>query len=128
MAFGQAAGPPATAKQVRELSDLLAAAGHDGFRDARGPMGFNQRQAAGKFTRDEAQAFIDQLEEASDGQELASLPQRTATRHAPVAPLRPTAARTTPVLHLTPPQRAARALSDAELLAEVRRRGLTTQP
>jgi hypothetical protein len=31
-------------------------------------MGFTQRQAAGKFTRDEAAAFIDQLQEAdSDG-------------------------------------------------------------
>lgn len=41
---------------------LLQAAGHSDFRDARGPMGFNQRQAAGKFTRDEADAFIEQLE------------------------------------------------------------------
>ncbi len=62
MAFGQAAGPPATAKQVTELLALLHDAGHVDFRDARGPMGFNQRQAAGKFTRDEAAAFIDQLQ------------------------------------------------------------------
>ena len=128
MAFGQAAGPPATAKQVRELSDLLAAAGHHGFRDARGPMGFNQRQAAGKFTRDEAQAFIDQLEEATDEEPLASLPQRGAERPAPARPTGPNPVRTMPVLHLTPPQRAARGLTDAELLAEVRRRGLTTEP
>ena len=32
------------------------------FRDARGPMGFTQRQAAGKFTRDEAESFIDRLQ------------------------------------------------------------------
>jgi hypothetical protein len=128
MAFGQASGPPASAKQVRELADLLAAAGHDGFRDARGPMGFNQRQAAGKFTRDEAQTYIDQLEEAADEQPLASLPQRQPARPGPVAPTRPVAVRTAPILHLTPPQRAARALSDVDLLAEVRRRGLTTQP
>ncbi len=40
---------------------LLRDAGHTDFRDARGPMGFTQRQAAGKFTRDEVEAFIDQL-------------------------------------------------------------------
>lgn len=62
MAFGQSAGPPATGKQIRELLELLEAAGHSDFRDARGPMGFNQRQASGKFTRDEADEFIEQLE------------------------------------------------------------------
>ena len=55
MAFGQQAGPPATARQVQELLALLHHAGHTDFRDARGPMGFTQRQAAGKFTRDEAE-------------------------------------------------------------------------
>jgi hypothetical protein len=54
MAFGQASGPPATHSQLRELTELLQAAGHSDFRDARGPMGFTQRQANGKFTRDEA--------------------------------------------------------------------------
>ena len=68
MAFGQQSGPPASAKQVRELLDLLEAAGHSDFRDARGPMGFTQRQAGGKFSRDEAAAFITQLLDAeSDG-------------------------------------------------------------
>ena len=68
MAFGQQSGPPASAKQIRELSDLLKGAGHSDFRDARGPMGFTQRQAAGKFSRDEAAAFITQLLDAeSDG-------------------------------------------------------------
>lgn len=67
MAFGQSSGPPATGKQVRELLDLLATAGHSDFRDARGPMGFTQRQAAGKFTRDEADEFISQLESEADG-------------------------------------------------------------
>ncbi len=62
MAFGQPAGPPASARQVRELLELLERAGHTDFRDARGPMGFTQRQAAGKFTADEAAAFIAQLE------------------------------------------------------------------
>ena len=58
MAFGQPGGPPASAKQVRELLELLHAAGHSDFRDARGPLGFNQRQAGGKFTRDEADALL----------------------------------------------------------------------
>ena len=52
MAFGQQSGPPASAKQVKELLTLLKNLGHSDFRDARGPMGFTQRQAAGKFTRD----------------------------------------------------------------------------
>lgn len=107
MAFGQASGPPATGKQVRELEELLEAAGHHGFRDARGPMGFNQRQAGGKFTRDEAQAFIDQLEEEAHADEPAP------------APTTPT------VTRLTTAERAVRALSDHDLLAEVHRRGLT---
>ncbi|MCE2736438.1 MAG: hypothetical protein LW600_08115 [Ilumatobacteraceae bacterium] len=63
MAFGQPSGPPATGKQLQELMQLLNAAGHTDFRDARGPMGFTQRQAGGKFTRDEADAFIAQLQE-----------------------------------------------------------------
>jgi hypothetical protein len=58
MVFGQQSGPPASAKRVQEL---LRAAGHNDFRDARGPIGFTQRQAAGKFTHGEADVFIDQL-------------------------------------------------------------------
>ncbi len=65
MTFGQQSGPPAPANKLRELLALLHAAGHTDFRDARGPMGFTQRQAGGKFTRDEADAFIEQLEEAA---------------------------------------------------------------
>ncbi len=63
MAFGQQSGPPASSRQVQELLSLLKDAGHTGFRDARGPMGFTQRQAAGRFTRDEAADFIEQLQE-----------------------------------------------------------------
>lgn len=66
MAFGQQAGPPATSRQIKELLDLLQDAGHSDFRDARGPMGFTQRQAGGRFTRDEADALITQLREAAD--------------------------------------------------------------
>ena len=77
MAFGQQPGPPASAKQVGELLALLKDAGHTDFRDARGPMGFTQRQAAGKFARDEAAAFIGQLLEAeSDGEPPGAVPAR----------------------------------------------------
>ncbi len=80
MAFGQAPGPPATARQVQELLALLHEAGHVDFRDARGPMGFNQRQAGGRFTRDEAAAFIEQLHAAG---EEAPTSDRTPSRAAP---------------------------------------------
>jgi hypothetical protein len=72
MAFKQQAGPPATHRQVQELLGLLQEAGHTDFRDARGPMHFTQRQAGGKFTRDEADAFIEQLQEAADGDSEAA--------------------------------------------------------
>jgi hypothetical protein len=72
MPFGQQSGPPASARQVKELLGLLQEAGHIDFRDARGPMRFTQRQAGGKFTRDEADAFIEQLQEAeANGGEAA---------------------------------------------------------
>ncbi len=66
MAFGQQAGPPATSRQIKELLDLLRDAGHSDFRDARGPMGLTQRQAGGRFTRDEADALMTQLRDAAD--------------------------------------------------------------
>jgi hypothetical protein len=61
MAFGQQSGPPASPKQVQELLELVQRAGHTDFRDARGAMGLTQRQAGGKFTRDEATALIEAL-------------------------------------------------------------------
>lgn len=61
MAFGQQTGIPATHRQVEELLALVEAAGHEGFKGARHPLGLTQRQAAGKFTRDEAQGLIDRL-------------------------------------------------------------------
>jgi hypothetical protein len=69
MAFGQPSGAPAPAHRIRQLLALLNDAGHTDFRDARGPMGFTQRQAGGKFTRDEADAFIELLEAAGRGEE-----------------------------------------------------------
>jgi hypothetical protein len=103
MAFGQQSGPPAPANKVRELLALLHDAGHTDFRDARGPMGFTQRQAGGKFTRDEADAFIEQLEQAANNE---SPPPR------PTSAIRPSAA-----------ERALRDFSSELLAAELQRRG-----
>lgn len=71
MAFGQATGPAASGRKLNELLELLQEAGHSDFRDARGPMGFTQRQAAGKFTVGEADEFIGQLHEAQHRGEFA---------------------------------------------------------
>jgi hypothetical protein len=103
MAFGQQAGPPASTKQVQELMTLLQDAGHTDFRDARGPMGFTQRQAAGKFTRDEAAAFIEQLQEAA------------------LAGTTPVPAKPGP--RLTAQQQAIRRMPAYELAEELSRRG-----
>lgn len=97
MAFGQPSGPPASARQVRELLELLQQAGHVDFRDARGPMGFTQRQAAGKFTRDEADEFIAQLSGDESGPPPAAVPPRVP--------------------------RGLAAFSDEQLAAELQRRG-----
>jgi len=88
MAFGQSSGPPATGKQLRELQELLEAAGHSDFRDARGPMGFTQRQAGGKFTRDEADEFIERLEAEvhGDGPPPGSRPPSTSRAPTPAQP------------------------------------------
>lgn len=105
MAFGQAAGPPASAQQMRRLLELIEAAGHSDFRDARGPLQLNQRQAAGRFTRQEADDFITQLESEADGED------------APVA-APPVAAPKTSAA-----QQKLQAIPDAILAAELQRRG-----
>ncbi len=99
---------------MRELTELLQAAGHTDFRDARGPMGFTQRQASGKFTRDEADEFIAALQQAAH--ESDELNESPAPAPAP-APSR------------TKPAKRARAgsslesFSDEQLAAELQRRG-----
>ncbi|HEX4980228.1 MAG TPA: hypothetical protein VFV63_00935 [Ilumatobacteraceae bacterium] len=103
MAFGQQSGPTASAKQVQELLSLLQDAGHTDFRDARGPMGFTQRQAAGKFTRDEIEAFIDRLQD--------DVFESTA----PVA--------AAPPPKLSPAEQAMRRMPAQQLAAELQRRG-----
>lgn len=68
MTFGQQSGPPASARQIQELLARLQDLGHSSFREARGPMRLTQRQAGGRFTRDEASAIIDRLQ-GVDGQD-----------------------------------------------------------
>ena len=103
MAFGQPAGPPATHRQLQDLLGLLQEAGHEGFRDARGPLGLTQRQGSGKFTRDEADALITQLQDAAESGTEVIRPPSPARRSA-----------SEQVLHSMP----------AELLAaELQRRG-----
>jgi hypothetical protein len=104
MAFGQSPGRPATGRQVNELLELLNQAGHTDFRDARGPMGFSQRQAGGKFTADEATAFIDQLNDEVEFGAGAGVPAVPTTK-------------------LTAADRALRDIPDATLASELQRRG-----
>lgn len=66
MAFGQAAGPPASPRRIVELAELLAARGYDSFKEARHPFGLTQRQAAGRFTVGEADEFLARLEGEAD--------------------------------------------------------------
>jgi hypothetical protein len=108
MAFGQHPGPPATRRQLDELLELLQAAGHDGFRDARGPMRLTQRQAAGKFTRDEAETLIERLRADEDGD-----------AGPPVAP----------APRLSNAERLLRTLPSEQLAGELQRRGwLVVEP
>jgi hypothetical protein len=103
MAFGQHVGPPATSRQVEELRTLLQAAGYEGFRDARGPLGFTQRQGAGKFTRDEADELIARLQEGRD--------EGDARRHAD------------PLQRVSNTELLLRRMPAEQLAAELQRRG-----
>lgn len=117
MAFGQQSGPPATARQVQELLALVLQAGHTDFRDARGPLGLSQRQAVGKFTRDEADAFIEALTEAQDTADVL-----TELDGGP--PPRPRSARVTAADRREAEQvRALQAMAPELLAAELQRRG-----
>ncbi len=122
MAFGQSSGPAASHRQVQELLELLEDAGHSGFRDARGPLGFTQRQANGKFTTDEADEFIALL---LDAQHRADLTDTHAEVSEPADQAGATAAldRTKQARKLTATDRAIRRLSDEELATELQRRG-----
>lgn len=112
MAFGQQSGPPATHRQVQHLLELLNDAGHVDFRDARGPMGFTQRQAGGKFTRDEADAFIAELENAAAAADGVVVPADPVPAAAPARTQRQTAG-----------EKLAAGLPDGVLAAELQSRG-----
>jgi hypothetical protein len=132
MAFGQQSGPPAPPQQVRELLTLLQDAGHTGFRDARGEMGFTQRQAGGKFTREEVTAFIDRLQEQPSDPSPAGPPGAPSPSPSSPSPLPPSPASPSP----RPPsassrsgsgsavlEQAMRGMPAEQLAAELRRRG-----
>ena len=117
MAFGQQSGPPASHKQLQYLESLLRKAGHDGFRDARGPLGLTQRQAGGKFTKDEASTLIDQLLQADPEVE------------APIGAVRAGREQTTAAERLEGERVQALKGMPASLLAdELGRRGWVVQP
>jgi hypothetical protein len=109
MAFGQASGPPASGRQISDLLELLQRAGHTDFRDARGPMGFTQRQAAGKFTAQEAAEFIEQLEEEEHRRDTGEAPAPDGLGE--VSPVKLSAA-----------ELALREYPDHQLAAELQRR------
>ena len=117
MAFGQPSGPPATYRQVQQLTDLIHAAGHIDFRDARGPLGLTQRQAGGKFTRDEADAFIERLETEAETTQHADTDGNDVGPH-------PSSPRLPPVSRREAERIAMlRKLPDDALAAELQRRG-----
>jgi len=126
VAFGQSDGPSASSRQVKDLLELLQNAGHADFRDARGPMGFNQRQAGGRFTSAEAAAFIEQLQAAEYEATLdsASLDSASLDPEGSPAP-----SQTPSKGPMTDSERAIRTASTKSLVLEVRRRGwIVTKP
>lgn len=133
MAFGQSAGPAASHRQVAELLELLQNAGHADFKDARGPMGFNQRQAGGRFTADEAAELIDQLQQAEyEADQQAKVEDASAPAAEP--PAATSAKAETKPKGMSDEaraemERAVRAASTKSLVLEVRRRGwIVTKP
>jgi len=131
MSFGQPAGPPATARQLRDLTALVESAGHTGFRDARGPLGLTQRQAGGRFTRDEAEDLIARLEAEADDSSSATpgpddpTPASThlATTTAPARSAQPPAASRRQSL-----ARQLERVPEDLLVDELRRRGWSVTP
>ena len=92
MAFGQQGGPPATARQLKEMMTLLEQAGYSSFREARGPLGFTQRQGGGKFTGPEAAAFIEQLEVEGEAESEPTAVPKSKPRVKAKSPRAPEAA------------------------------------
>ena len=126
MAFGQPSGPPATARQLRELTALLEGAGYSGFRDARGPLGLTQRQGGGRFTQDEAVEMIARLEAEAEARDASDVSDGADARPAQIA--RP---RVSPDPSATRAERLARQLEQVPeemLVEELRRRGWALIP
>lgn len=125
MAFGQPSGPPASGKDVQELLRLLQAAGHSDFRDARGPMGFNQRQAGGKFSRDEVAGFIEQLEHAAADAETTNdePPPRAVVKASAPKRAAPAATGAVAAEVLSAMDQTLRRFPTDKLAAELQRRG-----
>jgi hypothetical protein len=127
MSFGQPSGPPATARQLRELTALLDDAGHTSFRGARGPLGLTQRQGGGRFTQDEAAALISRLE--AEAEDQATDDGSSDGPDAP--PARVTARKGPAVSSGTRAERLARQLEQVPeemLVDELRRRGWALIP
>jgi len=126
MAFGDSSGPPANGRQIRELQELLEEAGHSGFRDARGPMGFTQRQAGGKFTGPEADEFIERLQTELHGDgpppDSHAPPAKRAPRPKPPR-ASPRAAAARPKANAKTPSTPLGDVPVEELAAELQRRG-----
>jgi len=126
MAFGQAPGPPASARQIAELEELLRRAGFESFREARHPYGLSQRQAGGRFSVDEADELLERLQAAEEVQfahggspdEPPSGPESSPPAARAPAPVR----RAAPA-RAAKPARTLRSLPDDVLADELVRRG-----
>ena len=118
MAFGQPSGPPAGARDVARLAELVERAGFASFKEARHPLGLTQRQAAGRFTRDEAAALAERLEAELDGDGPPPAPEAPPPGRRP-AP-RPPSDRQQ--------QRRLASVDDAVLARELELRGWTCIP
>lgn len=84
-------------------------------------MGFTQRQAGGKFTRDEADEFIDTLESAAHEAEVgSSVPAEAGSASVPASP---SPASRAPRPSDLSTDRALRDIASDRLAAELQRRG-----
>jgi hypothetical protein len=122
MAFGQQSGSPASGKDVAELLRLLQEVGHSGFRDARGPMGFTQRQAGGKFTREEVATYIEQMQAAADGTGPVPAAEAVVTSK-PAAKRAPAVKKAAAGEVLSAMDQTMRRFPTEKLAAELQRRG-----
>jgi hypothetical protein len=130
MSFGQPSGPPATARQLRDLTALVESAGHTGFRDARGPLGLTQRQAGGRFTRDEAEELIARLEAEAEADDTGG-PEPDDTSGPTPDAVTPTGPRAPQPPASSRRQSLARQLERVPedlLVDELRRRGWSVTP